>query len=288
MSASEPSRQCPRCGTLLFEEMPFCRVCGWQLAPAGSGTAPSSALPSEFIPYDGADQAEDMPLAQPDFTLQQQSGALFPGQANYAPPTPSGWLPPMPGGYPPLSQGSPITYAPAPIVTAPARRGKVLLLIGLIVLLIATAAGGILLHLHSTSTTTTIPIIDRHGLQGDVPLPDNIAFQYKHTVTQGTLTADEWIWKVNKSEPASIQQFYQSHLPKYGWTHIQPIQGDTLGVVGCKSDKVLVIGISKHLQDSNGSGTSIVTDAPAGGSALGIALTSNQELLLSYCESAQP
>jgi hypothetical protein len=160
-------------------------------------------------------------------------------------------------------------------------------LIALIVLLLGTAAGGIFLNVHAISTAST-PIFDRHGLQANVPLPDNTAFAYKHTVTQGTLTADEWIWKVNKSEPASLQQFYQSHLPQYGWTHVQTIPGDTLGVIGCQDNQVLVIGISKHLHDSNNSGTSTITDAPAGGSALGIALTSNQALIQGFCEAAQP
>jgi hypothetical protein len=288
MSASEPSRQCPRCGTLLFEDMPFCRACGWQFAPAASGMAASSAPPSEYIPFDGADLADELPMGQPDFPPQQPSGYFVPNQISYGPATQLAWPPPLPSGYVPLNQTSPAGYMPAPVVAAPARRGKTLLLIGVIVLLLVAAAGGILLHLHSTMSTSTTPIFDRHGLQGDVPLPDNTAFQYKHTVTQGTLTADEWIWKVNKSEPASIQEFYQTHLPQNGWTHIQTIQGDTLGVVGCKSEQVLVIGISKHLHDSDSSGTSTITDAPTGGSALGIALTSNQALMQSFCDSTQP
>src|SRR6185437_1129211 len=212
------------------------------------------APPSEYIPYDVPDQGEDAPLDTPA--------------------TQSGWLTPMSGVYPPPGQVGTGSYATAPLATTPARRApRALILIALRILLLRTAAGGIFLNFHPASTTSTA-IFDRHGLQANVPLPDNTAFAYKHTVSQGTLTADEWIWKVNKNEPASLQQFYQSRLPHYGWTHLQTIPGDTLGVIGCQGDQVLVIGISKHLHDSNDSGTSTITDAPAGGSALGIALTS--------------
>ena len=287
MSSNGPSRRCPRCGTLLFDEMPFCRACGWQFAPASSEAAPSNTPPSEYIPYDGPGQGEDAPLAQPDATLQNQAGAPFPYQTPYAPATLSGWLQPMPGTYSPVQAGT-NSYTTAPLTTAPARRfPRVLILIALIILLLGTAAGGIFLSLHPSSTAS-VPIFDRHGLQANVPLPDNTAFAYKHTVTQGTLTADEWIWKVNKSEPANIQQFYQSRLPQYGWTHLQMIPGDTLGVIGCQGEQVLVIGISKHLHDSNDSGPATITDAPAGGSALGIALTSNEAIIQGFCETTQP
>jgi hypothetical protein len=175
-----------------------------------------------------------------------------------------------------------------PLAPAPGRRfPQALILTAVILLLLATAAGGIFLSLHPASTASA-PIFDRHGLQSNVPLPDNTAFAYKHTVTQGTLTADEWIWKVTKGEPVSIQQFYQSHLPKYGWTHLQMIPGDTLGVIGCQGEQVLVIGISKHLHDSNNSGPATITDAPVGGSALGIALTSNEAIIQGFCDVTQP
>ncbi|HLW00178.1 MAG TPA: hypothetical protein VKT82_16035 [Ktedonobacterales bacterium] len=286
MSSNGPSRQCPRCGTLLFDEMPFCRACGWQFAPADSVAAPPGMPPSEYIPYDGPDQTEDMPVAQPDSTLQQP-GAPFPNQTPYAPATLSGWLPPTAGGYAPGQMGT-NGYATAPLTAAPARRfPRALILIALIVLLLGTAAGGIFLSFHPAPTAST-PIFDRHGLQANVPLPDHTAFAYKHTVTQGTLTADEWIWKVTQNEPASLQQFYQKHLPQYGWTHLQMTPGDTLGVIGCQGEQVLVIGISKHLHDSNDSGPATITDAPAGGSALGIALTSNQAIIQGFCETAQP
>jgi hypothetical protein len=172
-------------------------------------------------------------------------------------------------------------------VAAPPRRPWALLLLALLVVLLGGGAGGIFLALHASSPPPAV--LDRHGLQSNVPLPDNISFQYKHTVTQGTLTADEWIWTVTKSEPTSIQQFYQDHLPKNGWTHVQALQGNqTLGIVGCQGNQVLVIGISKHLQDSNGTGTPTTTNAPIGGSALGIALTSNQALRQDFCELPQP
>jgi hypothetical protein len=280
MSTSGISRQCPRCGTLLFEEMPFCRACGWQFAPPAAAT-PSSIPPSEYIPYDGPGGPESWPLEQPGFTHLNQPGYLPPNQSGYLPPTQPGWPPAAPGFYPPPGQPGPVGYAPAPTVRPPTRRGKALLLIALALIVLAGAAGGIFLTLHGSASTMTP--FDRHGLQNNVPLPDDIAFQYKHTVTQGTLTADEWIWKVNKGEPTAIAQFYKDRLPKNGWAHIQIIQGDTIGVVGCQGSQVLVVGISKHLHDSNGDGTPTTTDAPTGGSALGIALTASQELRQDFC-----
>jgi hypothetical protein len=167
----------------------------------------------------------------------------------------------------------------------PTRRSRTLLWLALVLVLLVGASGGVFLALHSVSKPA--PVLDRHGLQSNVPLPENIAFQYKHTVTQGALTADEWIWKVNKSEPAAIQQFYRDSLPKNGWTHVQPLTGnETLGVVGCQADQIVIVGISKHLQDSNSDGTPTTTDAPTGGSALGIALTDNDALKQNFCTAA--
>ena len=279
MSTSGASRQCPRCGTLQFEEMPFCRICGWQFAPAAA--APSSLPASEFIPYDGPGGPESWPSDQPISTFQSQPVYVPPNQSSYLPPTQMGW---PSGFYPPPGQPGPAGYAPAPTVRPPRRRAKALFLIALALIVLAGSAGAIFFTLHN-SASTAAPF-DRHGLQNNVPLPDNIAFQYKHTVTQGDLTADEWIWKVSKGEPTNIAQFYTKSLPQNGWTHIQTIQGDTLGVVGCQGNQVLVVGISKHLHDSNGDGTPTTTDAPSGGSALGIALTANQALRQDFCETS--
>jgi hypothetical protein len=255
--------------------------------------APANASPSEFIPFDEAENSEYWRLDQPSVPPQNQQypspypNLPYPNQVAYPPPPPqAGWGTTQPAIYPPQGFVGPAGYPPAPAVS-PLRRTRMLLLIALLVVALGGAAGGIFLALHASSTRATM--LDRHGLQNNVPLPDNIAFQYKHTVTQGTLTADEWIWKVSKGEPASIQQFYRDHLPDNGWTHVQTLQGiDTLGVVGCQGSQVLVVGISKHLQDNNGQGTPTTTDAPDGGSALGIALTDNQALKQNFCMAPQP
>jgi hypothetical protein len=188
-----------------------------------------------------------------------------------------------PGLYPLQGATIPAGYAPVPAAPARSRRFKALLLIALAVVLFGGAAGGIFWALRASAPTP--PVVDRHGLQSNVPLPDNIAFQYKRTVTQGVLTADEWIWTVSSGEPASIEQFYEKHMPDSGWNHIQTIPGDTLGVIGCQGNQVLIVGISKHLHDSNEQGTPTTTDAPTGGSALGIALTSSPQLRQSYCQA---
>lgn len=277
MSTNQSVQPCPRCGTPRAAEMPFCRTCGWQFAPGPLEAAPSGAPASEFIPYDGPATPESWPEAEPGYPFQNQ--------INYPAPTQPLWPPLTPGAYAPQGQFGPAGYAPAPVVAAPSRRRKVLLLLTLVlVVVLGGAAGGIFWALHAS--TTTAPIFDRHGLQSNVPLPDNSAFQYKHTVTQGNLTADEWIWKVNNNEPTNLEQFYRNQLPKSGWTHIQTIDGQTIGVLGCQGEQVLIVGISKHLQDNNGAGTPTITDAPTGGSALGIALTSSLELRQSFCQAS--
>ncbi len=289
MSASESSTQCPHCKTFLPAEVSVCSACGGQLAAPDAGTAPSNVSPSEFIPYDGPENPETWPLDQPYAIPQSQSYPYpYPTQATYPPPPQAAWATTQPAIYPPQGQPGPARYYTPLPAAAPVRRTRMLLLIALALLVVlGGAVGGIFLALHAASTPRAT--LDRHGLQGNVPLPDNIAFQYKHTVTQGNLTADEWIWKVSKGEPASIQQFYRDHLPTNGWTHVQPLEGtDTLGVVGCQGSQVLVVGISKHLQDNNGQGTPTTTDAPTGGSALGIALTDNQALKQNFCETLQP
>lgn len=283
MSASGSSKQCPQCGAALLDEMPFCRTCGWHIASSDTENAPSNAPASEFIPYGMPTGPDSWSPDQPEFTAHQQFTYPSQNQVGYPPPAPPNWSPMPPGMYPYQGPIGPAGYAPAPPTLPPARRARALLLIALIVVLVGGAAGGIFLALHGTSSSHP-PVLDRHGLQNNVPLPDNIAFQYKHTVTQGNLTADEWIWKVSKGEPTNIQQFYQDHLPKYGWTHVQALQGNqTLGVVGCQGAQVLIVGVSKHLQDSNSQGTPTTTDAPTGGSALGIALTSNITLKQNFC-----
>lgn len=276
MSASGSSKPCPRCGTALPAEAAACSACGWQVAP------PSGTLPSEFIAPDGPDSPESWPLDQPDFMLQSQPVYPFQSQAGYRPPVQTGWPPQTPGFYPTQGQPGYAGYAPAPAPPVRARRYKPLLLIALAVVLIAGAAGGIFLALHGSPAA---PAFDRHGLQSNVPLPDHTAFQYKHTVTQNGLTADEWIWKVNSSTPENTEQFYQAQLPKNGWTNLQTFPGETIGLIACQGKQVLIVGISLHLQDSNDQGTPTVTDAPQGGSALGIALSSSQPLYQQFCQA---
>jgi hypothetical protein len=286
MSPSGSSKQCPHCGTLLLEETPFCRTCGWQLAPTEARTAPLRPPASEYIPYEGPETPESWAIDQPAFIPPDQPRYPFSNQTSYPFPPDPRLSPTLPGIFAQQGQFGPAAgYTPAPPAPAPpARHLKALLLSALVLVLLGAAAGGIFLALRGASTSP--PVLDRHGLQSNVPLPDNIAFQYKHTVTQGTLTANEWIWKVSNSEPTSIQKFYQDRLPRNGWTHVQALQGnETLGVAGCQGDQVLIVGISKHLQDSDSQGMPITTDAPVGGSALGIALTDNQALRQNFCQA---
>jgi hypothetical protein len=253
MSFSVPAKYCPRCQTLLPVEAPICRVCGWQFGIYQVPTAPGTswAPPSEQVAPEGWPWGQPVwPLAAPGFAPQGQPG--------------------------------PVGYAPAPAPPRPPRQiGTGMLLIGLAVIVVIIAVA-LLVNANRPSSVA----FDRHGLQANVPLPDNSSFYSMKTISESGITADEWIWLVSNNEPASVQQFYQDQLPNNGWQHVQTSDGSngTLSLAACQDNQVLVIGVSQHLQDYNEQGTpTTLVDAPQGGSTLGIILSSDQQLLQALC-----
>jgi hypothetical protein len=83
-----------------------------------------------------------------------------------------------------------------------------------------------------------------------------------------------------------VEQFYQDQLPGNGWKNVRTSTGsnDTLSLAACQGTQVLIVGVSQHLPDTNERGTPApAVDAPDGGSALGIILSSDMQLLQILC-----
>jgi hypothetical protein len=87
-----------------------------------------------------------------------------------------------------------------------------------------------------------------------------------------------------------VKTFYQKQLPNNGWTHIQafPIQNGAL-VVACQNGQVMgaLANTSVQVTDNRGKVIQIIT-APAGGSALEILLTSDRNLVKTFCLNQTP
>lgn len=259
MSFSGPTKYCPRCNTLLPAQAPFCGTCGLQFsAPSGPGAGSA--------PYGGQGAPGGWPQSQP----------------GYPPPAQPGY-----GGYPP-GQPGPAGYAPAAFAP-PSKKGgsgKLIAIILIVVVVLGGAIGGFF-YLRGHTTSPSSPLFDRHGLPGNVPLPDGVTFKLQQTVTsqQGEVD-DEWFWTVDSpNDPATVQKFYQSNLPSNGWTHVQTLGSSSEHIViGCQSNQIVgaLIDTSVPVQDGQGKTTSTIT-APSGGSALEIAMTSDTKAVLSTC-----
>jgi hypothetical protein len=136
------------------------------------------------------------------------------------------------------------------------------------------------------------PFFDRHGLQGNVPLPNNSTFVLKKSMsrtdptTNTTVSADAWTWTTATSSPSSLQQFYQEQLPKNGWGHIHPFTGENgeQEITACQGNQALIVGLGKRLQvtDDIGRVTRTVV-APSGGAALATELSSSPQLVHLFC-----
>lgn len=261
MSPSVPAKYCPRCQTPLPAEAPICSVCGWQF-----GVYPASAPP-------GASQTIGAAWVPP--------GEQFvPGSWSQSQP---GWPSLAPGSLP-QGQPGPVGYAPAPALPRPRQIGNGTILIGLAVIVAIIAVALFVNANHPFSPASSA--FDRHGLQANVPLPNSSSFHSMKTLTQSGIMADEWIWLVSNDGPASVQQFYKDQLPNNGWKNVQTSTGsnDTLSLAGCQGNQVLIVGASQHLPDTNAQGTPTApVDAPQDGSALGIILSSDQQLLQILC-----
>src|SRR5262249_44734530 len=149
--------------------------------------------------------------------------------------------------------------------------------IALVLMLVVLAGSGVAAwFLYLSPNHSNSPFFDRHGVPASVPLPNNLTFiihtsaSQTNATTSQTLTADEWGWKVDGSDPATIIEFYRDQMPGAGWTNIrsQTVKNG-LVIFGCQALQVLEIGLGSTgvvLNDSQGNLGPIVS-APAGGSA---------------------
>ncbi len=266
MAVSGPTKQCPRCNTLLPADATFCGTCGLHLTssppPAGAGGFQTT---TGFAP------------AAPPGWPQGQAGFPPPGQAGF---TPQG------------QPGAPI----APVAVAPAKRSKTWLIVTLLVIVVLLAGGvtaGFFFLRQGSSPLTqnpSSPIFDRHGLPESVPLPNGVTFKQKQseertlTGTEVRVQADEWLWTVaSPNTPEKVQQFYLEQLPGKGWPnpHTETGSSGEKDVIACQGQQILLVAAGTKLQGNDEQGNPTITvTAPPGGSALGIALlTSNNQLV---------
>src|SRR5689334_11193956 len=59
------------------------------------------------------------------------------------------------------------------------------------------------------------PFVDRHGLPGNVPLPDGVTFKAVEDASDSGGAAKERYWLVaSPNDATALRDFYQSNLPK--------------------------------------------------------------------------
>jgi hypothetical protein len=184
-------------------------------------------------------------------------------------------------------------------MTPPRRKGgagRVIVLLLVVVILVGGAGAAWYFFLGPGHSSSSSPFFDRHGLQSNVPLPNNVSFQLKKTISQTdaqthvTITFDIWGWGVSGDNAVTVQQFYKDNLPKNGWTRVNLTNGDKgeKDVTACQGGQVLFVGAS----DKDITGTdettkqTITITAPSGGSALGVELSSSPVLVQLLCSNS--
>ncbi len=283
MSFGGPSKTCPRCNSVLPAQATFCGTCGLQFPASTPGAPPAGNYGS--APY-GA-PGSFPPPAQPGYPPA--------GQPGYPPP---GSAPAYPGGYPPPGQPMYGGYPAAPVAAPPKKGGAGKAIILVLVLVVLVGGGAAAWFLYLSPGHAGSPFFDRHGLQSNVPLPNNVTFQLKKTFTSTdpqtkvSVSADAWGWGVGGSSAATVQQFYKDNLPKNGWTKINAFNSDQgqKDVSACQGNQVLIIGASDsklEATDDNGKVTDTIT-APSGGSALITELSSTPLLVQLFCSGNPP
>lgn|GEM_PF-3947596 len=81
--------------------------------------------------------------------------------------------------------------------------------------------------------------VDRHGMPGNVPLPNGATFKLMQNMNEGSgITAQDWYWTVaSPNNSTTLESFYQSNLASNGWTHIEtggPTDSGAIEVDGCQ------------------------------------------------------
>ncbi len=288
MSFSGPTKTCPRCNTVLPAQAAFCGTCGLQFAAsAPPGAPPAGGYSAGPTQYAGQGSPGGwQPQGQP-------------ASGGYAPPPPG--FPP-PAGQPGFSPAGQPGYAPYPgAVAAPPRKGgagKVVVLLLVLVVLVGGAAAAWFLYLNPGRCAG--PLFSRHDQPNNVPLPSGCSFAGENHETATNpdnasqqVKVDEWAWTVSGKDLATVLQFYKDNLPGQGWTQIKDENGSggAKELVGCQGNQVLEIDVATRLRLEKTSGTLIkVVDAPAGGSALGVAVLTagDATLVQALCSGQAP
>jgi hypothetical protein len=263
MSFGGPSKSCPRCNTVLPAQATFCGTCGFQFsAPATPGVPPASnyGAPTQ---YAGPGAPGSWPQSQP--------------QPGYAPPSQPGY-----GSYSPAGQPGYPGYPGAPVMTPPKKGGASKAIILVLVLVVLVGGGAAAWFLYLSPGRCAGPLFDRHNQPSNIPMPSGCSFageNHESSTIPGTPTqqakVDEWAWTVSGSDPATVAQFYKDKLPGQGWSSIkqQTGTGGDYQLLTCQGTQVLEIDTGTKLRLEKVSGTLItIVNAPAGGSALGVAL----------------
>src|SRR6185437_3351695 len=184
-------------------------------------------------------------------------------------------------------------YAP-PGAPPPKKRGAGGAIILILVLVVLIGGGSAAWFLFLNPGHPGSPLFDRHGLPGNVPLPNGVSFSgLKKTYTSSqdntNISADAWGWTVSGSNAAAVQKFYEDNLASNGWTKIHPLNGDNgeKDVYACQSNQVLITGASDtklEATDENGKVTDTI-NAPSGGSALITELSSSPSIVQLLCSN---
>jgi hypothetical protein len=297
MAVSGDSKTCPRCNTLLPAAAAFCGNCGYQFA--GSADSASQETP----PISGEDTPTLPDRSNAAFTPdepvtlygglgtsageQQQASSQPIYQAGDEPQNQPDYPPPPPPVYP--------SYPMATGAVTPRRGGVGKWIAAALALVIVVAGGTAAWFLYLSPSRCSGPLFDRHGLQSNVPLPNNCSYMNKRTFVSAPsaipqVTADEWFWTVDKpGDVNAIQQFYDSHLASNGWVEKHPSalsssDPTAKAIYACQGNQALFIEAAPKIPITTSEGRIDFTlQGPPGGSALAMAITSSPSFLKTVC-----
>jgi hypothetical protein len=278
MSASGPSKYCPRCNTQLPAQAMFCGSCGYQFAPSGPAAQQGASSGSNYGPPSYQGQSAGWAPTQSAYPPQSQPGYSPQGQPGYPPPMQPAYPPQGQPAYPPQMQpayGVPLAPGGTPQKSGGA--GKFIMIALVVVVLLGGGAAAWFLYLNPGRCSG--PLFDSHGVPSSVPLPSGCAFD-AHPASQsstgsqgGKTTSDQWLWSVNGNDQTGVQTFYQDNLSGKGWTNVKPANSkDGKGVIACQGNQLLLISTGQQGRVKNSDGTTSNFTAPSGGTLLAISI----------------
>lgn len=177
---------CPACGALVPSDNRFCGHCGQPLATPANNRA---SAPPNAVPPPGVSIPPAAPVGAP--------AMMQPAPAGQPPEFSQPGAPPLsPPGQPGRKRG---------FLSRPSERAALLVLVVIVI------GGGVVSFLLVSNSAR------RHGLPGDVPLPDHASFvQYGEGGT-GSSEEQDWTFTVAGMTVAQADSFYQGQLPKNDW-----------------------------------------------------------------------